>query len=195
MEEKYIPKVTVGIIAINIIVLIVLDIIGDTNNGAFMAEHGAMYPPLCLEQNKWFVIFTAMFLHFGIDHLVNNMVMLGALGAIIEKYLGSFNYIVLYLVSGLFGNILSLMWQIYSTDYAVSAGASGCVFGIVGATLSVVIKNKGHFEGITTKGILFMCALTLVYGFTSGGINNLAHIGGFATGFLLCAFLLMFEDK
>ena len=71
---------TVGLIIVNIAVFMVLSLLGDTENGYFMLHHGAMYEPMILENQEYYRFFTCMFLHFGIQHLLNNMVMLGALG-------------------------------------------------------------------------------------------------------------------
>ena len=70
-------------------------------------------------------------------------------------------------------------------EYAVSAGASGAVFGIIGALLYVVIRNKGQIGTISGRGLVFMVILSLYYGFTSSGVDNLAHIGGLIAGFVL----------
>ena len=69
--------------------------------------------------------------------------------------------------------------------YAVSAGASGAVFGIIGALLYVAIRNRGKIGTVTGRGLVLMVVLSLYYGFTSGGVDNLAHIGGLAAGFIL----------
>ena len=68
---------------------------------------------------------------------------------------------------------------------AVSAGASGAIFGIIGALLYVAIRNRGRIGEISGKGLVFMVVLTLYYGFTSGGVDHMAHIGGLAAGFLM----------
>ena len=73
----------------------------------------------------------------------------------------------------------------FTGDYAVSAGASGAVFGIIGALVYVAMRNHGRIGDVSERGLLLMAALTLYHGFTSTGIDNLAHIGGFVSGFLL----------
>ena len=76
-------------------------------------------------------------------------------------------------------------WDILTGSMAVSAGASGAIFGIIGALLYVAIRNRGRIGEISGKGLVFMVVLTLYYGFTSGGVDNMAHIGGLAAGFLM----------
>lgn len=96
---------------------------------------------------------------------------------------------IIYFLSGLSGNILSALWDMQTGDYAVSAGASGAIFGIVGAILYVAIRNRGRIGTITGRGILFMIILSLYYGFTSGGVDNFAHIGGLVSGLVLAVLL------
>ena len=92
---------------------------------------------------------------------------------------------IIYFASGLAGNVLSAFGDIMIGQYAVSAGASGAVFGIIGALLYVAIRNRGHIGTVSGRGLLFMVILSLYYGFTSSGVDNLAHIGGLAAGFVL----------
>ena len=91
--------------------------------------------------------------------------------------------------SGIAGNIVSLIYDISSVQPAVSAGASGAIFGLMGALLYVVIANRGRLGRLSGRGMLFMVALSLYFGFTSGGVNNLAHIGGVISGFILAVLL------
>ena len=70
-------------------------------------------------------------------------------------------------------------------EYVVSAGASGAIFGVIGALLYVALRNRGRIGNVSGRGILFMVIISLYYGFTSGGVDNLAHIGGLVSGFLL----------
>ena len=178
-------KCTIMLIAINIIVFLVLSFSGMTEDAEYMLEHGAMYVPYMLNGKEYYRLFTSMFLHFGIDHLANNMVMLAAIGWNLEYEIGKIKFLIIYFASGLAGNVLSAFGDIMIGQYAVSAGASGAVFGIIGALLYVVIRNRGHIGTVSGRGLLFMVILSLYYGFTSSGVDNLAHIGGLAAGFVL----------
>ena len=94
-------------------------------------------------------------------------------------------FLLLYLVAGLGGNVLSIWHSIQIGKYSVSAGASGAIFGIIGALLYIVIRNRGRVGTLTSKGMLFMIVISLYYGFTSAGIDNYAHIGGLITGVIM----------
>jgi rhomboid protease GluP len=83
----------------------------------------------------------------------------------------------------------------YSGDYAVSAGASGAVFAVIGGLLWIVIRHRGHYETLTTRGLLFMIALCLYYGISTAGIDNWSHLGGLASGFVLCVILYGTKPK
>ena len=145
---------TILLAAVNVIVFLVLSFLGMTEDGEFMLKHGAMYVPYLIQRGEYYRLFSSMFLHFGYDHLVNNM------------------------------NVLSAWWDIQTGSMAISAGASGAIFGIIGALLYVVIRNRGRIGDISGRGLVFMIVLTLYYGFTSGGVDNMAHIGGLLAGFL-----------
>lgn len=176
---------TVLLVAVNVIVFLVLSFQGMTENGAFMVQHGAMYVPYLIGKGEYYRLFTSMFLHFGYDHLFNNMIVLAAMGWNLELDIGKIKFLIIYFVSGLAGNILSAWWDIQTGSMAVSAGASGAIFGIIGALLYVAIRNRGQIGEISGRGLMFMIILTLYYGFTSGGVDNMAHIGGLVAGFLM----------
>ena len=184
---------TAVLIIINVAVFLLFSLIGNTEDTVFMLKHGAMYPPMVTEMKEYYRLFTCLFLHFGIDHLMNNMVMLGALGWNLEAEAGRIRFLLIYFISGIGGNLLSLGFSLHFGDIAVSAGASGAVFGLMGALLWVVIRNKGRIGRLTQRGVLFMVVLSLYFGFTSSGVDNAAHVGGLICGFL--AAVLMYHKK
>lgn len=176
---------TVLLIIANVVVFFFLSFQGMTEDAAFLLEKGAMYVPYVMEYGEHYRIITSTFLHFGFDHLLNNMISLGFLGWQLEREIGKIKFLLIYFISGIAGNILSGVWEIFTGEYAVSAGASGAVFGIIGALLYVAIRNHGRIGDVTGRGLIFMVVLTLYHGFTSTGVDNLAHIGGFIAGFIL----------
>lgn len=175
--------VTIALVVANVITYLVLEWLGDTTNGFFMAEHGAMYPDFIRINHEWWRIITAGFLHFGAVHLVNNMVILYCMGSRLERVTGHLKYFLIYLVSLIGAGLLSYGMMLRTGAYAVSAGASGAIFGVIGGFLWIVILHRGRFEQITTRGIMMMIVLTIYYGFSSAGIDNWGHIGGLLAGF------------
>lgn len=173
------------IVMINIVVLLVLSFMGSVESADFMLQHGANYAPFVVERREYYRLVTSMFLHFGLDHLINNMLILIFLGDVLEQLAGRFRYLLIYLGGGIAGNILSVMWDMRTGSFAVSAGASGAVFAVIGALIFVVLRSRGRIEGLTGRRLIFMAALSVLEGLTSSGIDNSAHIGGLAAGFLL----------
>lgn len=194
MQKKK-PIITISLIMINIAVFLCLELTGSTEDTMFMLEHGAVYPEYLTDRGEYWRLFTAMFLHFGFPHLINNMLILGAAGGILEDALGHVKYLFLYVLAGLGGSMLSYMEMLHSGDYAVSAGASGAIFGIVGALLWIVIVHKGRYESLTGMGLLFIIALTLYYGVSIGGVDNWGHIGGLLMGFVMGIILYRKKGK
>lgn len=183
------PVCNITMIVINIIVFIVLEFGGNTESAEYMLTKGAMAAPLIYKEHEFYRFITSLFMHFGINHLFNNMLVLFFLGDNLERAIGKIKYILVYLLSGISGSMLSLILTNTNNGYVVSAGASGAIFGVMGALFSVVIMNRGRLEDLTSKKLGFLILLTLYQGFTSTGVDNFAHVGGMAAGIIL-AFIL-----
>lgn len=195
MSEKWIKQayITIALVAINCIFFVILEIMGDTLDSDFMAQMGAVWPPDIQEKGQYWRLLTATFMHFGFDHILNNMLILICAGVILEEALGHVKYLILYLIAGIGGSTLSYLQMLYSGDYAVSAGASGAIFGIIGALLWIVILHKGRYETLTGRGMLFMIVISLYYGIHTGGVDNWGHVGGLLMGFLMG--ILLYRKK
>lgn len=188
MYQKKAPC-TIALAAVNVAVFLVLSFQGATEDAEFMLGHGAMYGPDILYAGRYYELITCMFLHFGFEHLMNNMISLILLGWQLEQEIGRVKYLLIYFLSGLGGNLLSLAVEQRTADYAVSAGASGAIFGIIGALIYIALRNHGRIGSVSGKGLLFLAALTLYHGMTNGGINNEAHLGGAIVGVGLAVIL------
>ncbi len=177
-------KVNLVMVLLNIVVFTVLEIMGDTTDSRFMVQHGAVYTPLVLEGQYW-RLFSAMFLHFGFEHLAYNMFSLIFLGDILESIVGPVRYLVIYLAGGLGGNALSLFMSVESGTTKVSAGASGAIFAVMGAFFYFALRNYKRFgkEGMRRMGL--MVVLMIMQGLVDRGVDQSAHMGGMITGFLL----------
>ena len=188
-------NMTVLLAAVNVIVFLALSIQGMTEDAEFMLHHGAMYVPYVAEGDEYYRLFTCMFLHFGFEHLMNNMVVLLIVGWNLEMAVGKVKYLFLYIGSGLCGNVVSAIWDIRTGEYAVSAGASGAVIGMIGGLLYVALRNRGRIGDISGRGIAFMVIVTLYYGFSNTGVDNAAHVGGLLSGFLLAVLLYRKRER
>lgn len=181
--------INLTIVMINVIVFLVLSFMGDTENADFMVQHGASYTPHIVQDGKYYLLVTSMFLHFGLDHLFNNMVVLIFMGDVLEKKLGKIRYLFIYFGGGIAGNCLSVYMDLQKAQYPVSAGASGAIFAVIGAILWLIIKNKGRLGDISGRKFVLMIVLSVFQGYTSIGVDNAAHIGGLVIGFFLCMIL------
>ena len=144
---------------------------------------------ILIKRDYWRIV-TAMFLHSGTDHLFSNMITLFFVGAIIEKEIGHIKFVLLYLLSGICGNLLSLLAKVMTVD-SYSIGASGAVFGLDGALLAMVLFWDRKLLQVTPFRVAAMIFLSIYGGFASESIDNAAHVGGLTAGFLLgCVFCL-----
>lgn len=191
MEQKKEQKAvcTTGLIIINIGIFLVFTLLGKSEDVLFMQQYGAMYEPYVTEGHEYYRLLTSIFLHFGIEHLLNNMVMLGALGFNLEPEIGRVRFLLVYFISGIGGNICSLLHNISLGENVVSAGASGAVFGLMGALLCAAIRNKGRIGRLNKKGLVILVILSVYLGMAESGVDNAAHIGGLVCGFVLEIFL------
>ena len=146
---------------------------------------GANFGP-ATQDGEWWRLGTAMFLHFGIVHLLLNGLSLWEAGQLVERMYGRLRFISIYLIAGLFGNLLSLVVQ---GNQAVSGGASGAIFGVYGAALVYLWRERAaisahEFKWLFGGGCVFS-VITIVLGFVIPGIDNAAHIGGLVAGILV----------
>lgn len=149
--------------AVNALVFLYLEAAGSSEDAYFMYTKGAMLKVAVIEDGEYYRLLTAMFMHFGISHLVNNMIVLFALGDNLERALGHIKYLILYLFSGIGANWISMM--IGNKDpMVVSAGASGAIFGVIGGLFYAVAVNKGRLEDLQTKQLAVMIVHFPVYG-------------------------------
>lgn len=174
----------------NLIVFFIMESIGDTNDGGFLATHGSLLSSGVLENHEYYRIFTSMFMHAGIQHIFGNMLTLYFLGALLERYLGKIKYSLLYLLSGIVANVVTLVYYEYFVSGGVnSVGASGAIFGVIGGLVYLVLIHKGRLADLTISRLAIYLGLSLYMGITSTGINLAAHIGGFMGGFLFAMVL------
>ena len=177
------------LVVVNIALFFYYSIIGSTLDIDFMLKHGVMYVPSITEDGEYYRFLTCMFLHFGFQHLIGNMVVLLFLGDNVERQIGWYKYLILYIGSGLIGSLGSFAYAYFLNPGIVSAGASGAIYGIIGALLWLVIRNKGKLENMTIVRVCVMIAYALYSGFTSENIDIAAHLCGLAGGFLLSIIL------
>jgi membrane associated rhomboid family serine protease len=174
-------KVTKALIGVNVAVYVAELATGGGVNGTGSTIYlkGVLFGPL-LEQGEWWRLVTAAFLHYGPVHLILNMVALYWFGSLLEERIGSGRYLLLYLVSGLAGSAGSLLWS--NGFQTPTVGASGAIFGILGAGL-VLERQRDYVFGGSALGVI---VINFVFTFSISGISKGGHIGGLVGG-IVCA--------
>ena len=127
-------------------------------------------------------LITSIFLHGSIFHLACNMYSLFIIGPQLESFFGKIKYTIIFIMSGIIGNLLSM---VFLQDSFVSVGASGAIFGLLGALLYFGYHYRVYLSGVIKSQIIPLIILNLLIGFLSTDINNLAHIGGLIGGVLV----------
>lgn len=171
------PYVTLGIIFINFVIFLLMYILGNgSTDSNTLVKFGALYKPFVLN-GDYFRIVTTAFLHIGVIHLLVNNYSLYVLGSQMENFLGKFKFLFVYLVSAISGSLMSLIF----TD-ALSAGASGAIFGLLGSMLYFGYNYRVFLGNVLKSQIIPLIILNLFIGFVLPGIDNAAHIGGLVGG-------------
>ena len=175
------PIVTYSLIFICILVFILMYVLGNGSTDNYtLLVFGANVDTLT-KNGDYYRLFTSMFLHIGILHLLCNMYSLYIIGKEVENVFGKVKYLIIYLLSGIAGSILSLAFN----HNTICAGASGAIFGLLGALLYFGYYYRTYLGATLTRTIIPVIVLNLIIGFTSSGIDNAAHIGGLVGGILI----------
>ena len=175
-------KVTSGLMIINIIVFILMTLSGGSENIENLIRFGANSKILVAE-GEWWRLFTASFIHIGFFHILFNMYFFYSLGPVFERLFGSMNFLIIYLIAGIFGNLLSFA---FGSHYTVSAGASTSLYGMLGLAIGLMATYRDD-EIIRSFGASFISVVVInvIYSLLAPGVGIYGHLGGFVAGFLL----------
>ena len=176
------PVVTYVLLGLIVLAFGAETLTGGSTHTDVLIKLGAKYSPLIASGEYW-RLFTAMFLHIGVMHLLFNAYALFAIGTDLERIVGWQRFLAIYLLSGLFGSLAS-----YAFSPHLSAGASGAIFGVIGAlgTFFALYRERlGRWGRARLGNILFLIAINLFWGFTNPGIDNYGHLGGLLSGAVL----------
>lgn len=154
------------------------------NSASVLYQFGALisFDNFTYKYTELYRLITSVFLHASIIHLACNMYSLYILGPQLESFFGKVKYSIIFIGSGIIGNLLSLL---FLKDYTVSVGASGAIFGLLGALLYFGYHYRVYLSGVMRSQVVPVIILNLIIGFSLSGINNAAHIGGLVGGLLL----------
>ena len=182
-------KVTSTLMIINIIVFILMSLSGGSENIENLIKFGAN-SKIFVAEGEWWRLFTASFIHIGFFHILFNMYFFYSLGPIFEKMFGSLNFLIIYLISGIFGNLLSFA---FGNPYTVSAGASTSLYGMLGLAIGLMVTYRND-EIIRSFGASFISVVVInvIYSLLAPGVGIYGHLGGFIAGFLLAGIFPIF---
>lgn len=175
-------RLTWVLLAINVGVWLLMTALGGSERLDVLIAFGAKFNPLIVEGQVWRLL-SSIFLHIGLVHLLFNSYALFRLGTDVERVFGSGRFLALYLLSGVGGSLLSFAFNSH-----LSAGASGAIFGLVGALGSHLFRHREAFGRLGRRqlwDIVGVAAYNLVFGFIMPGIDNLGHLGGLVSGVVL----------
>lgn len=185
------PVVSIIIILVNVLVFAIMEYNGSTLDVYYMINHGASSWELEFKEMELYRLFSCMFIHFGIGHLMNNMFMLYMIGAQIEKLYGRCKFLMIYLSTGLVASLASsVVNMLMGKNDIISGGASGAIYGIMGAMIIILWFNRKNIGDVLYRFI--MLVILMVYGgFTEAGVDNVAHIAGFLSGIVIGGIVYM----
>jgi membrane associated rhomboid family serine protease len=180
---------TVALVAVNVLVYLVTVYQGGGvgRPGGAVFQDGALIGAAIRLDGDWYRLMTAMFLHASLLHLAFNMFALFWLGSIVEQAIGSLRFALVYFASGLAGSAGAL---VFTDPFTPTVGASGAIYGIMGALLVLEYRATGSFAGPA----LGLIALNLALTFAIPNISIGGHLGGLVGGILATFALLHFQD-
>ena len=174
------PVVTYALLAVNLLVFAAAQRAGAGDDPEVLLDYGAMFSPLIADGQYW-RLFTAMFLHADVPHIVFNGLGLLLFGSLVERTYGHLRFAVIYVIAGLAGSVLSFGMN----SIAIGAGASGAIFGVLGALgafFAVQRNTIGRRAWINLSAVAVMAGVSLGYGLVTPRIDNWAHLGGLIGG-------------
>jgi len=175
-------RATYGLLALNILAFLAMTLAGGSENRDVLIRFGAKASSLIADGQVWRLL-TSMFLHIGIVHLFFNGYALYIFGVQVERLYGSPRFVAIYLLAGLYGSLLS-----FAFGPELSAGASGAIFGLLGAMLAFFRRHRetfGMWGRQQLLNLLVVAGLNLALSVAVPGIDILAHLGGLLSGAVL----------
>ena len=192
VDRHFVPFLTYTFLGINLVVFLLMVLAGlslfpndisVSTDQRVLIEFGAKVNTLIQAGQVWRLL-TSSFIHIGIVHLAFNLYALWALGPITEESFGHRQFLMIYIFSGLGGAIASFLFTT-----ALSAGASGAIFGLLGALLYYSFKRPNLWKSGLGMNLVIVILVNFGFGLSQPGIDNYAHLGGLITGTLTSVFL------
>ena len=208
MEEQKVSDWRSYCVTLGLLVLNIVGYIFCTQMGEVVYTIGSMNAEKILVAHEYYRFLFLFFLHADIEHLVSNMIFLFGLGQMVEQVVGHISFSIVYLLSGFGGSIFSILYAVLTGKIYDAVGASGAIFGLVGALFILVVardlKRRSHsqgtveildqrgrqmlgaYESVSVGRIIFAVVYMIYSGSRAAGVDNAAHVGG-----LLCGIMIM----
>ena len=182
--------VTILLVITNIAVYIFCTIQGNV-----LYNMGSLSVVDIIDRHDYYRILTSLFLHANPQHIWGNMIFLAALGDMLERSIGHGRFFTIYMLAGIGGNLLSMGRELVTGQFCSTVGASGAVFGLIGALLLLICRNNGTYGEVSLRRMILALVYLFYSGMQSETTNNAAHLGGFVVGFIVMAVFYCVERR
>ena len=176
--QRFTP-ITYTLILINIVIWLCMILYLNRFSDVKLLEVGGLVH-FNVVHGEWYRLISSMFLHFNFEHILMNMLSLFIFGKIVESIIGSWRMLIIYIISGLYGNFVSLSFN----TTTISVGASGAIFGLIGSIFVIMYLSK-NFNKKMIGQLLIALVILIGFSFFMSNINIMAHLGGFISGVLI----------
>ncbi len=176
--QRFTP-ITYTLILINIVIWLCMILYLNRFSDVKLLEIGGLVH-FNVVHGEWYRLISSMFLHFNFEHILMNMLSLFIFGKIVESIIGSWRMLIIYIISGLYGNFVSLSFN----TTTISVGASGAIFGLIGSIFVIMYLSK-NFNKKMIGQLLIALVVLIVFSLFMSNINIMAHLGGFISGVLI----------
>lgn len=176
--QRFTP-ITYTLILINIVIWLCMILYLNRFSDVKLLEVGGLVH-FNVVHGEWYRLISSMFLHFNFEHILMNMLSLFIFGKIVESIIGSWRMLIIYIISGLYGNFVSLSFN----TTTISVGASGAIFGLIGSIFVIMYLSK-NFNKKMIGQLLIALVVLIVFSLFMSNINIMAHLGGFINGVLI----------
>ncbi|EJE01158.1 rhomboid family intramembrane serine protease [Staphylococcus epidermidis] len=186
--QRFTP-ITYTLILINIVIWLCMILYLNRFSDVKLLEVGGLVH-FNVVHGEWYRLISSMFLHFNFEHILMNMLSLFIFGKIVESIIGSWRMLIIYIISGLYGNFVSLSFN----TTTISVGASGAIFGLIGSIFVIMYLSK-NFNKKMIGQLLIALVVLIVFSLFMSNINIMAHLGGFISGVLITLIGYFFKTQ
>ncbi len=188
-EKEPVCYVTIGLLLVNVIMYILASL------GVYQKDDYSLTNGILSFPEQWFRLLTYMFLHSDVGHLVYNMLMLYAIGSILERQIDRWMFAVAYFAAGIGGGCFSVWYFTRMQEPYFSLGASGAIYGIMGALMAYMLLRRQRYSRSFYRRIAIALFLLFYTGTIDRQIDQMAHLGGFFCGLIICGIYCILKGQ